>query len=110
VGNGKDEPIFVLMLPTDTTRIRPITEAAFDSIIEAAGGIRAHPDHDRRRARGDDYVLGAAVLELKILEDEGLAKLDRQQKLATLFCGLDPERPVHILDRVRLDEAGKRTY
>lgn len=98
------------MPPLDTIRIRPITEAAFDSIIEAAGGIRAHPDHDRRQARGADYVLGAAVLELKILEDEGLAKQDRQHKLATLFCGLDPKRPVHVLDRGRLDEAGKRTY
>lgn len=98
------------MLPIDTTRIRPVTEAAFDSIIEAAGGIRAHPDHDRRQDRGADYVLGTAVLELKILEDEGLAKRHRQQKLATLFRGLDPERPVHVLDRGRLDEAGQRTY
>lgn len=98
------------MLTLDTTRIRPVTEAAFDSIIEAAGGIRAHPDHDRRQDRGGDYVLGTAVLELKILEDEGLAKQHRQRKLATLFRGLDPRQPVHVLDRSRLDEAGQRTY
>lgn len=98
------------MLPLDTTRIRPITEVAFDSIIKAAGGIRAHPDHDRRQDRGADYVLGNAVLELKILEDEGLAKQGRQQKLAALFCALDPDRPVHVLDRGSLDEAGQRTY
>jgi hypothetical protein len=98
----------VLDLPT--TRIRPLTEDSFNEIIELAGGRRAHPDHDRRAARNADYILGDAVLELKILDDEGLSKIERQAKLAALFAALDPDRPVHVLDRQLLDQAGQRAY
>ena len=65
------------MLALASTRIHPLTEEVFDDIIEAAGGYRAHPDHDRRPKRGADYILGGAVIELKILKDEGLAKPER---------------------------------
>ncbi|MGA1800569.1 hypothetical protein [Rhizobium sp. HT1-10] len=98
------------MLGIATTRIRPLTEEIVNDIVERAGGRRAHPDHDRRAARNADYVVGNAVIELKILDDEGLSKADRQAKLAALFTVLDPERPVHVLDRERLDLAGRRSY
>src|SRR5690554_5072975 len=98
------------MLDFATTRIRPLTEDVFNDIFELAGGRRAHPDHDRRAARNADYVLGDAVIELKILDDEGLSKAERQAKLARLFIALDPDRPVHVLDRQRLDLAGQRAY
>jgi len=98
------------MLDFATTRIRPLTEGVFNDIFELAGGRRAHPDHDRRTARNADYVLGDAVIELKILDDEGLSKAERQAKLAGLFTALDPDRPVHVLDRQRLDLAGQRAY
>lgn len=98
------------MLGIATTRIRPLTEEIVNDIVERAGGRRAHPDHDRRATRNADYVVGNAVIELKILDDEGLSKADRQAKLAALFTELDPERPVHVLDRERLDLAGRRSY
>ena len=98
------------MLGFATTRIRPLSENVCNEIVELAGGQRAHPDHDRRRARNADYILGRAVIELKILDDEGLGKVERQTKLATLFATLDPDRPVHVLDRNILDLAGQRTY
>lgn len=98
------------MLDFATTRIRPLTEDVFNNIFELAGGRRAHPDHDRRAARNADYVLGDAVIELKILDDEGLSKGERQAKLARLFTALEPDRPVHVLDRQRLDLAGQRAY
>ncbi|MEO8722975.1 MAG: hypothetical protein ABI395_05535 [Sphingobium sp.] len=98
------------MLDFAATRIQPLTERIFDEIIEAAGGMRAHPDHDRRKARGADYLLGNCVIELKILDDEGMSKQDRQEKLAALFLPLDPEKPVHVLDRHLLDAAGQRLY
>jgi len=98
------------MLGFATTSIRPLTEEIINEIVELAGGRRAHPDHDRRAARNADYVLGHAVIELKILDDEGLSKAERQAKLAALFTALDPERPVHVLDRERLDLAGQRSY
>lgn len=98
------------MLGIATTRIRPLTEDIINEIVELAGGRRAHLDHDRRVARNADYVLGHAVIELKILDDQGLSKAERQAKLAALFTALDPERPVHVLDHERLDLVGQRSY
>jgi hypothetical protein len=92
------------------TRIYPLIEKVFDEIVIAAGGNRAHPDHDRRTKRGADYVLGTAIIELKILEDEGLDKAPRQKKLARIFTSLAPNRPVHVLDRCLLDDARRREY
>lgn len=91
-------------------RIYPLTEAVLDDVVERAGGIRAHPDQDRRTKRGADYVVGATVIELKILDDEGLAKAERQQKLAELFQKQQPGRPVYVLDPDRLDERARRHY
>ncbi|NZD53141.1 hypothetical protein [Rhizobium leguminosarum] len=98
------------MLGLATTRIRPLTEDSFNEIVELAGGKRAHPDQDRRAARNADYILGDAVIELKILDDEGLSKAERQTKLAALFTALDPDKPVRVLDRELLDLAGQRAY
>ena len=98
------------MSPFPEYRIHPLTEAVINGIVEAAGGQRAHPDHDRRSERNADYIIGRSVVELKILEDEGLSKKERQRRLADLFVPLDPERPVVVLDRERLDEAGRRAY
>lgn len=50
------------------------------------------------------------MIELKILEDEGLEKRERQRRLADLFVALDPGRPVVVLDRGLLDAAGQRLY
>src|SRR3954447_892378 len=49
------------------------------------GGVRAHPDADRREKKGADYRLGSALIELKALDDEGFVKPERQHKLAALF-------------------------
>lgn len=98
------------LAPVATTRIRPLSEDVCNEIVELAGGLRAHPDHDRREARNADYILGDAVIELKILEDEGLSKSERQAKLAALFTALDKDRPVYVLDRNVLDLAGQRAY
>jgi hypothetical protein len=93
-----------------TTKIRPLSEQIFNEIIGLAGGKRAHPDHDRRKARNADYILGEAVIELKILDDESLSKGDRQAKLAALFVAQNPDRPVYVLDRAALDLNGQRAY
>jgi len=98
------------MLNFATFHICPLTEAIFDEIIDLAGGRRAHPDHDRQDERNADYILGEAVVELKILDDEGFSKVHRQAKLAGLFTPLDPDRPVHVLDRNLLDLDGQRAY
>jgi hypothetical protein len=80
-------------------RVRPLTEADLDLVIQKAGGTRAHPDADRREKKGADYRLGSALIELKLLDDEGFAKPERQHKLAALFRAHAPRRPVIVLDR-----------
>jgi len=96
------------MLPTLT--IRPISEADIDEIVREAGGSRAHEDAHRRTLKGADYRLGNAVVELKILEEDGLSKPERQAKLAALFLKVTPDRPVIVLDRKKLPEPLRRDY
>lgn len=94
----------------DWVRLTPITELQADEILEAAGGRRAHPEADRRTEVGSDYVLGDAVIEFKSLDDEGLTKPERQQRLAALFRAHLPGRPVVVLDPEQLPEEGQREY
>lgn len=96
------------MLPTLT--IRPISESDIDDIIRGAGGIRAHEDAHRRAKKGADYRLKNAVIELKILEEDGLSKPERQARLATLFRKVSPGRPVVVLDKKKLPESLHRDY
>ena len=91
-------------------RIRPLSETEIEKVVVRAGGKRAHPDADRRSLRGADFVLGSSVIELKILEDEGLHKPERQKKLASLFRERHPSRPTIALDRGLLDAQGQRAY
>jgi hypothetical protein len=91
-------------------RIQPIDEADIDAVVVAAGGARAHPDAARRTQPGVDYLLGETLIELKILEEDGLAKPERQAKLSALFRDYKPERPVVILDRADLPVEAQRRY
>ncbi len=94
----------------DHFRLRPLSEPDIDQVIEGAGGMRAHTDADRREQIGADYVLGNCVIELKALDDEGLAKPERQAKLAALFGPLHPTRPVVVLDRESLPSSKQRDF
>lgn len=91
-------------------QIRPLSEVDIDAIIIAAGGSRAHPDADRREKPGSDYLLNETLLELKSLDDEGLAKPERQVKLAAFFRQHMEDRPVIVLDREKLPREGQREY
>jgi hypothetical protein len=86
------------MLPTLT--IRPISETDIDQIVRTAGGVRAHEDAHRRARKGADYRLKDAVIELKILEEDGLLKPERQAKLAALFQKVTPDRSVAEFHRM----------
>jgi hypothetical protein len=91
-------------------KLRPLSESDINQIIENAGGIRAHSDSHIRKKTGADYVLGNCVIELKALDDEGLAKPERQAKLAALFGPLHPNRPVVVLDRESLPATKQRDF
>jgi len=93
-----------------TFRIQHLSEAEIQGVIDRAGGRRAHPDADRRKVRGADFVVGSSVIELKLLEGEGLDQPERQQKIAKLFQARFPTRPTIVLDRRLLDAEGQRDF
>ncbi|KAF0163922.1 MAG: hypothetical protein FD157_2601 [Rhodocyclaceae bacterium] len=91
--------------------IQLISEGEIDGVIVSAGGDRAHKNADRRDKRGADYILGDAVIELKILEENGLKKQERQARLASLFRShCSPSRPVVVLDPNALPETARREF
>jgi hypothetical protein len=94
----------------ETIRIRPLTESDLDAVIAEAGGGRAHVNTDRRTRPGADYRLHEATIELKMLDEEGFSKPERQAKLAPLFQDEEPNRPVVVLDRARLSTSAQLEY
>ena len=94
----------------DQFYIRPLMEADLTCMVEAAGGTVAHLDADRRSRRGSDFILQGAVIELKILSEDGFAKTERQQRLAFLFRDEGFRAPVVVLDRDNLSAPGRRAY
>lgn len=90
--------------------IRPLTQDDVNSILENAGGSIAHPDANKRTEPGGDFILGEAAIELKLLEEDGFEKSQRQRKLAALFQAEGFQAPVVVLDRHALSAAGQRTY
>lgn len=96
--------------PLPTFKVEGLTEAEMERVLVRAGGSRAHLDADRRDRRGADFVIGNTVIELKILEEEGLDNPERQRKLAELFRPQFPTRPTIVIDRNALDDKGKRAF
>jgi hypothetical protein len=94
----------------DTFRIQPLTENDIRTVVESCGGVVAHPDAHLRTQRGGDFIIEGAVIELKILDEDGLLKSERQVKLAKLFRDEGFTAPVVVLDRKNLSEEGKRAY
>lgn len=87
-----------------------LSEADIDGIVAGAGGSRAHPDADQRNLMSADFLFDNTLIELKLLDDEGFSKPERQLKLAKLFLALDPDRPFVVLDPRNLTETDQRKY
>lgn len=90
-----------------------LTEAAIEKIINSTGGRRAHLDpknHSLESLKSADFILDDALIELKMLEDEGFSKPERQRKLAYLFRRSDRDRPVVVLDPTRLGDNEQTNY
>jgi hypothetical protein len=85
-------------------RIKQITERDFDRVVEMAGGKRLLEEGSA------DYVANEAVIELKLLEEEGLEKEARRTKLANLFRSRQPGRPVVVVDPSALNAEGQREF
>lgn len=85
-------------------RIRRLSEADFDTVVREAGGSRIDkPD-------SADYVLNEALIELKLVMEEGFEVHTRQQKIADIFQRQQPQSPVVVIRPNSLDEAGRRDY
>jgi len=91
-------------------RIGKLEERDFDAIVTRAGGRRLSEDHSREERPNADYVLNEAVLELKLIEEEGLEKAQRQRRVAATFRRQQQDRPVVVLRPELLDGAGQRAY
>lgn len=85
-------------------RIKTVTENDFDEVITSAGGSRISEDGSA------DYRLNEAIIELKLVSEEGFEKAERQKKLATLFQKMQPNRPVVLINPETLNESGARNY
>ena len=85
-------------------RIKSVTEEDFDHVIRTAGGARLAEEGSA------DYRLNEAIIELKLVSEEGFAKVGRQARLASLFRQTQPGRPVVLIDPRRLDAADSRRY
>lgn len=88
----------------DYLRIKTISEAEFDTVVESAGGSRIRADGSA------DYLWRDAVVELKLVLEEGLEKDVRQNKIASLFQEQQSPRPVVVVDPQLLDEKRLLAY
>jgi hypothetical protein len=88
----------------DYIRIKNVSEADFDAIVQAAGGFRIASEGSA------DYRLNEAIIELKLIQEEGFEKASRQAKIAALFRTQQPKAPVVVLDPDTLDAAQSRDY
>lgn len=85
-------------------RIKAVTEDDFDQIVVSAGGTRIAEEGSA------DYLLNEAIIELKLISEEGFEKSDRQRKLAKLFRETQPNRPVVLFNPARLNAADAKSY
>jgi hypothetical protein len=90
-------------------RINTVTEANIDEVVSSAGGDRIvceGPD----KPQNADYLLNEAIIELKLIEEEGLSKKERRVKISELFNPTQPTRPVVVIDPTLLSQESKRKY
>lgn len=75
-----------------------VTEAFMDRVFVDAGGRRLRETEKQSGVRNADYLIGRFVFELKDLQEEGLEKGSRQEKLAKLFCKYYPGQSEIFID------------
>jgi len=85
-------------------RIKGVTEDDFDKVVISAGGSRILEDGSV------DYRLNEAIVELKLVSEEGFEKSSRQRKLANLFREMQPKQPVVIINPQKLNAHDSKRY
>lgn len=87
----------------DYFKILKIVEEDIDEIVEASGGFSI-PTRDKDEKKTADYILNESIIELKLIEEEGLNKKTRQNKLKDLFEQNQLDKPTVIIDKKLLNE------
>jgi len=95
-------------MPLESFNLHRIDENDFDQVVEKAGGERIDDSIVPDGVKSADYELGGAVIELKIVEEEGLEKPERQEKIGALFRDQFPDFPVVVVDPYIIDETSRR--
>ena len=82
-------------------RILKVTEESLTLALGKVGVEKFSVDDSRELNLNADFVLNDTIIELKLVDEEGLDKKERRQKLASLFnayklsradvCVLDPD-------------------
>jgi hypothetical protein len=85
-------------------RIKTVGEADFDDVVRSAGGSRLTEEGSA------DYLLNEAIIELKLIAEEGFEKKERQKKLASLFLKSQQDCPVVVVDPKRLKASDLSAY
>lgn len=79
-------------------KIKTLTENDIDYVIGSAGGEKIDTsEREKKSEKTADYLLNDAIIELKLIDEEGLSKLERKEKLAALFNENQKDRPTVIL-------------
>jgi len=91
-------------MSVDYIRIKTISETDFDNVIISAGGSRIAEEGSA------DYQFHEAIVELKLVFEEGFEKTERQKKIAALFREAEPNQPVVLINPKKLNELESRNY
>jgi hypothetical protein len=86
-------------------------ERFFDQMVELAGGRRlSTEERNNDQTRNADYRLDDFIIELKDIQEEGMEKPERQQKVAELFLPYFPAISEIIIDPSILSSDDRRRY
>jgi hypothetical protein len=86
-----------------------IVEDDIREIIVSAGGEQI-PTRDKEEKNTVDYKLNESIIELKLIEEEGLEKETRISKIEDLFEENQKDKPSVIIDKRLLCETELNKY
>lgn len=88
-----------------------ITEKFVDDIVFKCGGRRPTQKETNNEAiKNADYLFDNAIAELKIIEEEGLEKEERQSNIANIFKEIYPQADFVNIVQALEDTTVKRKY
>lgn len=90
-------------------KIFNFTESDIDKLIQSAGGVKI-PEINNKNEFTSDYLINEAIVELKLINEEGFQKENRQKELGDLFEKNQPGKPVKIIHPKLLNKNEQKKY